>query len=279
MAEDVTDNWPLDALEEKVGKAFPGTVTIERVVLEERGVAADRYRQHVVAKTAEGPDYGIKLAPRDQEDLTFEALGYDLALRVEAPNACRASRVEPHSGFPREFGQHCPLFIERMEGNIVPVSALNDASARQEAQESIRDNSVSFLKQFGEWFVLTAFMGTEDRHGENLIWDMEEAKLLHVDFGQGFDECVPEPHLRSQLRLAAMTTVSAQDVTTATRDFLASALVDGMKNMDQKLRDARQEVLSRLKDAGLDDSYIEEAREWIDTDIEEKVRLVRKLLP
>lgn len=279
MALDVTEDWPIDTLEQRVASAFSEEVEIDCVLVEERGVAAKRHNQHVVAVQRDGPDYGIKLAPRSQEDLRLEALGYDLARIAEAPNACRAARIDPDPEFPGEFGRSGPLLIERMEGNIVPVRDLRDSQTKQKAKTSIQDNAVSFLSQFGEWFVLTALMGTEDRHGENLIWDLVDAKLLHVDFGQGFEECVPESHLRSQLRFAAMTRLSAQDVQPETDDFLGSALVSGIEAMDNKLRSKKDAVLQQLEEAELDEAYIEDAKAWIETPLEEKIELTRTLLP
>ena len=263
--------WPLDDLGTVLSKHF-GATTVTKVSEAPSGWAKRVAMAHFVATTADGRRIGVKKPSFEKvTGLRDERLAHELALMLSAPNACRFGVASLGPQYPDAM--HGDVFlVEHMTGDVRHLRPLKAATISGEVLADVQAHIERFLEHQGEWMTFTQVFNIHDRHGENLLWDLHDHRLLHIDFELAF------------------RAVYANDVTTRNTTWLEAvgfdyaawessdpdarrvALERGIESMHTRIHDRWPDIEQKLKAEGIPNGEIGASRMWAKYPLEKKLQ-------
>lgn len=187
--------------------------------------------RHLAITTQQGHVIGLKAVTRgivvgDEK----EALISQLALTVNAPNACRVTLAEvPHS-------------IELLRDRRIAVSTWLFPSKRLaelgEAEVGLFKQSETLLLQLGEWIAFGTLFGIRDRNSTNWVVDLQQEKLSMIDNEAAFEAPTP-----SEFQWFVALILDRNRFKSEKRDYVeARPLIRGIEEMLEKYLGAMTEI-------------------------------------
>lgn len=259
-----------------LSKHFGPTVVIA-VHPEPKGLNSKNKNAHFVAHVADGRRIGIKKPSLVPASMLCERVLHELAVQVSAPNACRFATTTLGASFPTEM-QGDIFLIERMVGQVRDVQPLSAPAPDPNVVLDARAHAESFLEQQGEWMTFTQAFSVRDRHGENVLWDLHDHRLLHVDFEMAFRAMFKDRIGTQNVEWLKLAGFSVADWRATQPDARRTALERGVESMHTKLQQNMANIEAKLRAEGIANGEIGSTLLWIRLAKERKIAYWRDAL-